>query len=136
MNFELHPSLVNKTVVAVLPLSLVLLQDEANFPWLILVPQRIGVRKIMDLSTGDQQQLIIELDKAQRVLEEQYNPTHINVAAIGNKVPQLHVHVIARFANDPAWPSTAWDYPERTPYAPEQKQHILEALKAKLLLQD
>jgi diadenosine tetraphosphate (Ap4A) HIT family hydrolase len=131
MLFELHPNLANKSVLITLPLSVVLLQDEVHFPWLILVPQRLGARKIMELSFADQQQLLIELDIAQRVLQEQYEPTHINVAAIGNKIPQLHLHVIARFSHDPAWPATAWDYPVRTPYPPEEKLSTLELLAKK-----
>ncbi len=129
MEFQLHEKLTNKTQVCALPLSLVLLQDEMHFPWLILVPQRAQATKLMDLSSADQQQLMRELDLAQRVLQEHFNPTHINVAAIGNKIAQLHIHVIARFETDPAWPKTAWDHPTRTPYPPDAKAALLEDLK-------
>ena len=128
MEFTLHEKLANKAQVIALPLSLVLLQDEVHFPWLILVPQRAGVSKMMDLSESDQQQLMRELDMAQRVLQERFCPNHINVAAIGNKIPQLHIHVIARFETDPAWPKTAWDYPTRTPYPPDAKASLLDDL--------
>ncbi len=131
MEFQLHPNLANKTVLVTLPLCLVLLQDEANYPWLILVPQRANVTKIMDLSQADQQQLMRELDMAQRVLQEHFTPTNINVAALGNKLPQLHLHVLGRFSDDPAWPATVWDHPLRTRYLPEEKQKVLEALQHK-----
>ncbi len=131
MDFQLHENLANKAIVTKLPLSLVLLQDEVHFPWLIVVPQRAGVKKMMDLSAEDQQQLMKELHLAQTVLQEHFCPAHINVAAIGNKVPQLHIHVIARFIDDPAWPKTAWDHPTRTPYPPKEKQALLDALMGK-----
>ena len=83
----------------------------------------------MDLSSEDQLQLLQELDLAQKSLWETFNPTQLNVAAIGNKTPQLHVHVIARFENDPAWPKTVWDHSEKKPYSSEE----LETIKQKII---
>jgi diadenosine tetraphosphate (Ap4A) HIT family hydrolase len=126
--FELHPNLASKRLIARLPLCCVLLEDELHYPWIVLVPQRNHVSRIMDLSIKDQQQLLIELDLAQKILWTHFQPAQINVAAIGNKTPQLHVHVIARFANDPAWPHTVWDHPARSPYPAEHKEQVTTLL--------
>ena len=82
----------------------------------------------MDLSKDDQLQLLAEIDLAQKVLWEKFCPTQLNVAAIGNKTPQLHVHVLARFEGDPAWPHTVWDHPNKKPYTPTEKEQIVADL--------
>ena len=128
MNFKLHPNLVPKTEVKDLPLCRVLLEDEVHYPWIFLVPRRPGIQKIMDLQPQDQLQLIFELDWAQKVLWEEFSPTQVNVAAIGNKTPQLHIHVIARYPHDPAWPNTVWDHPVRAHYALDERQDVIKKL--------
>lgn len=120
MSFKLHPNFSSKTFLADLPLCHVLLENESHYPWLLLIPRREGISRIMDLSKEDQLQLLSETDLAQNILWETFRPTQLNVAAIGNKTPQLHVHVIARFEGDPAWPGTVWDHPVRSPYSPEK----------------
>ncbi len=129
MTFSLHPNLTSKIFVVDLPLCQVLLEDEGHYPWLILVPRRLNVSRMMDLELLDQWKLMQELDLAQRVLWEQFEPTQINVAALGNKTPQLHVHVIARFASDPAFPQTVWDHPVKKPYAAEERDSVLSKLR-------
>ncbi len=126
--FELHPNLASKTFIMDLPLCRVLLEDESHYPWIFLVPRRPHMSRIMDLSSEDQLQLMKELDLAQKIILEKFQPTQINVAAIGNKTPQLHIHVIARFSTDPAWPGTVWDHPTRSPYSSEQKESIIKFL--------
>jgi diadenosine tetraphosphate (Ap4A) HIT family hydrolase len=128
MTFKLHPNLESKPVIVDLALSRVLLHDEANYPWILLVPRRPGVSRIMDLSKEDQLQLLAEIDLAQKILWEEFSPTQLNVAAIGNKTDQLHLHVIARFAADPAWPHTVWDHPEKKPYSFAEKEQIVARL--------
>lgn len=123
-NFELHPNLVRKAFIIDLPLCRVLLENEEHYPWLFLVPRRPQISRIMELSSEDQLQLLKELDLAQQILWSEFRPTQLNVAAIGNKTPQLHIHVIARYEGDPAWPGTVWDHPERSPYPPKQKERI------------
>ncbi len=132
-DFELHPNLVSKAFVIDLPLCRVFLEDEKNYPWLLLVPRRTAVSKMMDLKPEDQQQLFLELDMAQKVLWEIFHPHQLNVAALGNKTPQLHFHVIARRTDDPAWPSTVWDHPVKSTYSAEEKKAILRTLHAKLV---
>ena len=129
MTFELHPNFSVKIFLIDLPLCRVLLENESHYPWLLLVPRRPNVSRIMDLVCEDQLLLLQELDSAQNALWNQFHPTQLNVAAIGNKTPQLHIHVIARFANDPAWPGTVWDHPTRAPYPPERLSDVQESLR-------
>lgn len=130
--FEIHPNLAKKTFVADLPLCRVLLEDDSYYPWLFLIPRRHSISRIMDLSLEDQLQLLKELDIVQKLIWEYFKPFQLNVAALGNKTPQLHVHVIGRFQNDPAWPGTVWDHPARSPYNPERKEEIIRVLSERL----
>lgn len=134
MNFELHPNLTKKIFIADLPLSRVLMEDEKNYLWIILVPKRSNVSKIMDLNFDDQIQLLKELDFIQKIIWKAFSPTQLNVAAIGNKTSQLHIHVIARNLNDPAWPNTVWDHPIKCKLDESSKESILTKLK--LLLKE
>lgn len=129
MNFLLHQNLQNKIFVTDLPLCHVLLEDNQHYPWLFLVPRRANVLRIMDLSSDDQLLLLQELDFVQKIMWNEFKPTQLNVAAIGNKTPQLHVHVIARFEDDPAWPHTVWDHSVKTPYDEELKASMLTRLR-------
>lgn len=129
MNFELHPNLTKKIPIIDLPLCKVLLQDESHYPWLMLVPRRANISRMMDLSKDDQLQLMNEIDITQKIIWELFKPTQLNVAALGNKTPQLHVHVIGRQADDPAWPNTVWDHPSTSPYTPAQKEETIKSLQ-------
>jgi diadenosine tetraphosphate (Ap4A) HIT family hydrolase len=133
MSFELHPNLARKIFIQDLPLCRVLLEDEQHYPWIFLVPRRPDIKKMMDLSPKDQLQLMIELDQAQKVIWECFSPEQVNVAAIGNKTPQLHVHVIGRFSTDPAWPGTVWDHPVRSAYTLEERQRRVQLLQEAFL---
>lgn len=129
MTFELHPNFSKKIFIADLPLCRVLLEDEKHYPWVFLVPRRADISRMMDLTDADQLLLIKELDLVQKIMWKEFRPTQLNVAAIGNKTPQLHVHVIARNANDPAWPGTVWDHPIRSPYGESLKNSIIARLQ-------
>ncbi len=131
MSFELHPNLARKIFIYDLPLCRVLMEDESHYPWLFLVPRKNGCSKLIDLTIEEQMQLMKELNFIQKVLWEEFQPTQLNVAAIGNKTPQLHVHVIARFSNDPAWPGTVWDHPIRMPLEEKQKNARITLLQRK-----
>ncbi|WP_029030944.1 HIT domain-containing protein [Salinarimonas rosea] len=113
-----------------LALSSVHLMDDARFPWLILVPRRPGLVEITDLDEADAQALMAEIRVASRVLLEVARPDKVNVGALGNIVSQLHVHVLARFASDPAWPGPAWGHGARIPYPPHAAPALLERLRA------
>lgn len=130
MTFELHPNLVAKIFVVDLPLCRVLLEDECHYPWIFLVPRRSNSSRLMDLAVEDQVQLMKELDLSQKILWDLFHPKQLNVAAIGNKTPQLHIHIIARNLDDPAWPGTVWDHPVRKKYSADERDSIAEKLKA------
>jgi diadenosine tetraphosphate (Ap4A) HIT family hydrolase len=116
--FDLHPRLAADTRdVADLTLCRVLLMNDSRFPWLILVPQRAGIREIHQLSPEDRAALIEEVARVAAALEKLVGAEKMNVAALGNAVPQLHVHVIARFTKDAAWPTPVWTKPQTAPYA-------------------
>ena len=132
MTFLLHPNLAKKTFVKDLPLCRVLMEDEKNYPWFLLVPRRADVSRIMDLTSEDQLQLIQELDLMQKVVWDTFQPAQLNVAAIGNKTPQLHIHVIARYIDDPAWPNTVWDHPVRLKYDESNKSELVQKIANQL----
>jgi diadenosine tetraphosphate (Ap4A) HIT family hydrolase len=107
--FTLDPRLEKDTVqLDKWPLSRVLLMNDSQYPWLILVPQVPDVREIIDLDADERATLMDEIVRASSVLKKMVNPHKLNVAALGNAVPQLHCHVIARFTTDPAWPKPIW----------------------------
>lgn len=114
--FKLHPNLEKKCHIIDLPLCRILLEDNRHYPWIFLVPRVPNVSKIMDLSIQDQIQLTHELNLAQKIMWDLFKPMQLNVVAIGNKTPQLHMHVIARFMGDPSWPGTVWDNPAQGVY--------------------
>lgn len=124
MDFELHPNLQKKIFLKDLAICRMLLEDNKHYPWIILVPKRSNVRHSIDLAHEDQIQLLHEINFVQKMLMEQFLPDQLNVATIGNKTPQLHVHVIARFKDDPAWPGTVWDHKAQMPYTIEERDAI------------
>lgn len=128
MIFRLHPNLQCKPSIIDLPLCKVLLEDNRSYPWVFLVPRRENISMIMDLEPGDQFQLLKEIDWTQKILWDIFKPAHLNVAAIGNKTPQLHIHVIARSSSDPAWPNTVWDHPVSDSYPIREREEIIHKL--------
>lgn len=137
MPFPLDPRLEADThPLAELGLSRLLLMDDARFPWLILVPRIAGARELLDLDAADRATLLDEVTGVSRALESRLRPDKLNVAALGNVVPQLHVHVIARFATDAAWPNPVWGHGEREPYPGEERQRriadLVDALRPML----
>lgn len=134
MTFTLHPNLTTKLFVIDLPLCRVLMEDEKHYPWFFLVPRKPNLSRLIDLAISDQLQLTQELDLIQKIMWEQFQPTQLNVAAIGNKTPQLHIHVIARYAHDPAWPNTVWDHPVRAKYDPTEANAIIQVVRNGLLM--
>ena len=115
--FVLNETLEADTAfVADWPLCRVLLTNDATYPWLILVPMRDGLRDFHDLAQADRPAAMDEIDRASRALQDIHQPDKMNVAALGNMVPQLHIHVIARFTDDPAWPGPIWGKVPAEPY--------------------
>ena len=120
MPFTLHPQLAADTlVVGELALSRLLLMNDARFPWLILVPRRTGRIEIIDLPAADRAALMEEIALVSAVLKRETAAEKLNVGAIGNRVSQLHVHVVARSASDAVWPDPVWGRGVARPYAAE-----------------
>ena len=116
-SFTLHPRLATDThLMGDLPLCRVLLMNDKRFPWLILVPRRVSLCELTDLTAEDRVVLLEEITKASTALQKICIPDRINVAAIGNIVNQLHIHVVARMASDVAWPGTVWGHAGAKPY--------------------
>ena len=118
--YALHPRLAADThPLATLDLCELRLMDDANYPWLVLVPRISGARELLDLDTSQRHCLTDEIDLAARGVRAVFRPFKLNIATLGNLVPQLHVHVIARFEDDPAWPAPVWGRVAARPYTPE-----------------
>ncbi|MGX5776226.1 HIT domain-containing protein [Methylorubrum zatmanii] len=129
--FTLDPRLAADThPVGDLALCSVLLMDDARFPWLILVPRRDGLSELTDLTPEDAATAFEEIRIATRVVMALSRPDKVNVAALGNVVAQLHVHVLARFRSDPAWPGPVWGVGERKPYPPHARAALLDRAAA------
>ena len=129
--FALDPRIESGALpVGDLALSSVLLMNDARFPWLMLVPRRAGASEIADLDPADAQALMDEIRLASRVLAGIAKPDKINVGSLGNMVPQLHVHVIARFRSDPAWPGPVWGFGTARPYPAHAATALVERLGA------
>jgi diadenosine tetraphosphate (Ap4A) HIT family hydrolase len=110
--FELHERLVAATaLLGDAPLCRILLLNDRRFPWLLLVPRRMEIEEIVDLAKADRIQLIEEIAQASGVLRALYRPYRLNVADIGNKAAQLHIHLVARHQDDPLWPAVVWSNP-------------------------
>ena len=115
--FELHPQLAKDCLsLGRLPLCRVLLMNDANYPWFILVPEREGLRELHELAEADRRVLWEESALLARALVHAFAPDKLNVAALGNQVPQLHVHHIARYQHDAAWPAPVWGKLPAKPY--------------------
>ena len=128
--FTLHPQLERDTVpVGDLALLRVLLMNDANYPWLILVPRRPALIELIDLEENEQVQLVGEVTTAARALKDITACDKLNVAALGNQVSQLHVHVIGRRHSDAAWPQPVWGVVPATAYDPAARERLLGALR-------
>ncbi len=134
MSFSLHPKLAADThLVADLALCRVLLMDDARYPWLILVPRRPALREVYDLPQSEQAQLWAEVTRVGQALMRQFEGDKLNIATLGNQVPQLHVHVIVRRETDPAWPGPVWGQGASEQYSADQLTSTLASLRALLV---
>lgn len=132
--FELHSQLMKDCrQVGDLPLCRVLLMDDSRYPWLILVPRRERIIEVFELSTTDQRQLMDEISGSAAALAGHARADKMNVAALGNIVPQLHVHVVARRIGDTAWPGPVWGVGEPSPYAENELANLVSAIAEMML---
>lgn len=132
-NFELHPQLVKDCFeIAELPLCKLLLCNDSAYPWFILVPRVEDVQDIYQLDWQDQQQLLNESSMLSELLMQEFNGDKMNVAALGNVCPQLHIHHIVRFKTDVSWPKPIWGQQALTPYSQDEFSHIKQRIFNKL----
>lgn len=133
--FELHPRLAQDCLpVGDFPLCRLLLMNDANYPWFILVPKREGIREVFELCEADQLQFLHESSLFSKAIADYFRADKINMAALGNMVPQLHIHHIVRFTSDPAWPAPVWGYTSAKPYSDEDSSMLVKTVRE--LLQD
>lgn len=129
MSFELHPDLQRDgIVVGQFKLSLVLLINDSNYPWFVLVPQRNSIRDPIDLDSEDYSLLWSESRSFSQAIMEIFHGEKLNVAALGNVTPQLHIHHIVRYHGDPAWPGPIWGKHPLKPYVESAVDEIREKL--------
>jgi len=126
---KLHPQLEKDcTVLGEFTLCSLLLVNDANYPWFILLPNRENITEIHQLSASDQQQLLSESMFFCHCLEDIYQPDKLNIAALGNVVPQLHIHHIARFTTDACWPAPVWGAVAASPLTEEKTNTTINQL--------
>jgi len=131
--FILHVRLEADTAfVADWSLSRVLAMNDARYPWLVLVPRRAELTEIHDLSVADRAVLMEEIARASAALKSLSGAAKINVGALGNLVPQLHIHVVARNPGDFAWPGPVWGQGTAEPYEPTVQTAFVARLRAAL----
>jgi diadenosine tetraphosphate (Ap4A) HIT family hydrolase len=138
LNFQLHPRLEQDCfTVGQLALSQLLMMNDCQYPWFILVPRRADITEIYRLAEADRQMLLAESCLLAEKLEEIYRPDKLNVATIGNLVPQLHMHHVARYRSDKAWPAPIWGKLPAQPYDRQQADlqiaRLREALHTSLI---
>ncbi len=130
---DLHPQLEKDTVLlGQFLLSKLLLVRDANYPWLILVPAREAVSEIFQLDEADQQQLQRESSCIAQLLSEEFKADKINIGALGNIVPQLHIHHIARYESDIAWPGPVWGAHPAKDYSEAELSVVIRKVKEAL----
>ena len=130
---DLHPQLQKDClVVGRFPLCRLLMLRDAHYPWFVLVPDRDGISEIYQLSDVDQQQLLRESTLLSRALVAAFAPDKLNIAALGNVVPQLHLHHVVRYTNDAAWPAPVWGKVAAKEYTIEGLTAMVEKLRHSL----
>ena len=115
--------------VGFLPMSTVLLMDDRRYPWLVLIPRIEGVTELSDLGEAESQNLMQEIRQTMKVFEIVSKPDKHNVEALGNRIHQLHIHVIARFHSDEAWPRPVWNLGEKTVYPAHSAYILIDSLR-------
>lgn len=125
--FTLHPQLqTDGILIGDFPLSRLLLLNDARYPWFILVPRRQAITEIYELSEEEQQQLLRESSQLGRFLMDAFRGDKLNIGALGNLVPQLHLHHIVRYRSDAAWPRPVWGVGTAVPFLPEEVDVLRE----------
>lgn len=131
MKFQLHERLSEDCYyLGDFPLSALLLSKDANYPWFILVPKQNNISEAFQLTATDYNQLQQESLQLSQALQEGFGADKMNIAALGNMVPQLHIHHIVRYTDDVAWPNPVWGYTKAKSYSPNNlKKRIAETIE-------
>jgi diadenosine tetraphosphate (Ap4A) HIT family hydrolase len=128
--WTLHPQLDRDTLaLGDLPLSRVLVVNDGNWPWLMLVPRRAGISEVIDLEEVEQAQLMTEITRVSRAVKAVTGCDKLNIAALGNVVPQLHIHVIARRKGDTGWPRPVWGAAPQVPHDKDDLERFMATLR-------
>ena len=127
--FLIHKKFIKSThYITDLKLCQVRLQDNSQFPWIMLIPRKKGISQILDLSRDDQIELLDEIQYCSKIMKKHFRCFNLNVEKVGNIIPQLHIHVIARHRKDPTWPLSVW-VTKGKPYTKAELAKILVKLK-------
>lgn len=131
--FKLHVQLAKDTSFVIgLPLCDLLMSNDANYPWFILVPRVAGIDEVYQLEWEQQQQFLNESSMLAELLMQEFNGDKMNVAALGNMVPQLHVHHVVRIKTDVSWPKPIWGQVDAIKYTDNHQQEIIEKIVSKI----
>jgi len=132
--FVLHERLDADTIaITDWPLSSLRLLNDATYPWLVLVPRLDNIFELHQLSSSDQAQAMLEINAASLIIQEIFAPDKINIGALGNLVPQLHIHVLGRFQTDPAWPGPVWGAHPPKPYDEDELSAVIDRLETPVI---
>ena len=130
MDFELHSDLRRDGIlIGKFELCVVLMINDATYPWFVLVPQRNGIRDTIDLCASDHQRLFEESRTFGKAIMQIFDGEKLNVAALGNVTPQLHLHHVVRFQNDAAWPAPIWGKQPLKPWEQQQVEITLAKIR-------
>jgi len=133
--WSLHPQLARDTInIGDLPLCRALVINDENYPWLLLVPRRQGMVELIDLGEVERAQLMTEIARVAGALKDVTRCDKLNIAALGNVVPQLHVHIIARRHGDAAWPRPVWGVVPALAHDPAELEGFISAIRRKIWL--
>jgi len=133
MSFALHPALASDTLaVASLDISELRLMNDARFPWCILVPRQPDISELHHLSSTERETVMQEITAVSQFLEHLPDISKLNVGALGNRVPQLHIHVVGRHPGDAAWPDPVWGFGTPVAYEPRDADLLVRQLRAAL----
>lgn len=133
MTFQLHPRLKQDCIaIGRFELCQLLMMNDRQYPWLILVPERMDVQEIYQLNKTERQLLTEESSHLAKNMAALYQADKMNIAAIGNIVPQLHIHHIARYQTDKAWPAPVWGKFDAIPYTEREIADNVARIKDQL----
>jgi diadenosine tetraphosphate (Ap4A) HIT family hydrolase len=131
MAFELHPRLASGSFeIGRLGGCRLLLKNNALFPWLLLIPEVEGIEDLHQLPPGQYEEVMLAMRSVSEFVASYFQPEKLNVACIGNQVRQMHIHIVGRAADDPAWPGTVWAYEGKRDYTEEEIKKIRLAARS------